>query len=105
LERHRLIVVRNFDLRDALHTQNSPCTCPHHGTADCDCNYVVLLVYDGAAVSHGANPAGRIIIHSHDGTTWLSVPTTEDEARHRQQPQAETRLLRSVAEVMCEAAL
>jgi hypothetical protein len=105
LERHHLRVVRNFDLRNALQTQDSPCTCPHHGTADCECNYVVLLVYDRAPTPDWATPpAGKIVIHSHDGMTWLSVPAMAEEPQHHQGSQADRRLLRALAEVVCEAA-
>jgi hypothetical protein len=106
LERHQLRVVRNFDLRDALHAQDSPCTCPHHGTADCKCNYVVLLVYDRAPTpDRDASPAGRIVVHSHDGSTWFSVPTPAEEPQIRPDPQTDRRLLRALAEVVYEAAL
>lgn len=105
LERHQLSVVRNFDLRDALQTQNTPCTCPHHETADCECNYVVLLVYDKATTGQRGLPAGKLVIHSYDGTTWLSVPAADDGPQLRQDAQADQRLLRAVAEVMFETAL
>jgi hypothetical protein len=105
LERQQLRAVRNFDLRDALHSQNSPCTCPHHGTTDCQCNYVVLLAYDMAASTPRAQPAGKIVIHSHNGTTWLSVPTADEGPQVAVDPRADRRLLRAVAEVMYEAAL
>lgn len=101
LEQHQLRVVRNFDLRDALHSQNSPCTCPHHGTARCKCNYVVLLAYDMG--EPGRRPAGKVVIHSHDGTTWLSVPATDDGPGIRHDFDADHRLLQAVAEVMYEA--
>ncbi len=41
-----LQVIRSFDLKTArmAHTE---CTCPHHGTEQCDCQMVVLLVYEG----------------------------------------------------------
>jgi hypothetical protein len=105
LEQHQLRVVRNFDLRNALHSQDTPCTCPHHGTAECECNYVVLLAYDMTAPGRRPQPAGQIVIHSHDGTTWLSVPAANDGRRVRKEPQADRRLLQVVAEVMVGAAV
>jgi hypothetical protein len=39
-----LSVLRTFDLQMARHAQTS-CPCPHHGTDQCDCQMVVLLVY------------------------------------------------------------
>lgn len=45
LEKGGLQVLRSFDLRAAraVYTDYS---CPHHGTAGCDCQLVVLLVYE-----------------------------------------------------------
>lgn len=69
--RHQLVgaglrVVQTFDLQVArMAHPDFPCT--HHGTAECDCQMVVLLVYD-----REAEPA-TLVIHSQDGTTWLSL--------------------------------
>jgi hypothetical protein len=104
LERQQFRAVRNFDLRAALHSQDSPCTCPHHGTTDCQCNYVVLLTYDTAASNRSSQPEGRIVIHSHNGTTWLSVPAPDEELQAPGNAHANQRLLRAVAEVIYEAA-
>jgi hypothetical protein len=97
LEQHQLRVVCNSDLRSALQSQDTPCTCPHHGTVDCRCNYVVLLAYDAVAPGRRPHLAGEIVIHSHDGTTWLGVPTAEDRLGIRNGPQADQHLLRAVA--------
>jgi hypothetical protein len=59
--------VQTFDLhiaRTALHG----CECPHHGTDQCDCQMVVLLVY-GAT-----NGPVTLILHGNNGQTWLSIP-------------------------------
>ena len=47
MTRHGLQVVRSFDLRTAhgAHGAHAGCACPYHGTAECTCQYVVLLVY------------------------------------------------------------
>jgi hypothetical protein len=50
-------VIRSFDLLSAKATQVN-CTCPKHGNDDCDCQLVVLLVYDNRGtmltmVAHG----------------------------------------------------
>ena len=37
-------VVQTFDLHVAR-LAHPDCPCPHHGTADCDCQMVILLVY------------------------------------------------------------
>lgn len=61
-----LRTVQTFDLhtaRAALHD----CECPHHGTDQCDCQMVVLLVYGKME-----EPA-TLILHGNDGTTWLSI--------------------------------
>lgn len=58
--------VQTFDLhtaRAALHN----CECPHHGTDQCDCQMVILLVYGKME-----EPA-TLILHGNDGTTWLSI--------------------------------
>ena len=43
-----LQVMRTFDLQAARHDP-ADCPCPHHGTEQCDCQMVVLLVYGLAA--------------------------------------------------------
>lgn len=65
-----LRVVRTFDLQVARCNQNDAhanCPCPHHGTENCDCQMVVLLVYgnDHQPVS--------IVAHGYNGQTWFSV--------------------------------
>ena len=58
--------VQTFDLHTArlgLHD----CSCPNHGTEECDCQMIVLLVYGAAA-----EPA-TLILHGNDGQTWVSV--------------------------------
>ena len=67
-----LQVVRTFDLHVARHT-HANCPCPHHGTDQCDCQMVVLLVYgsDRQPVS--------IVAHGHNGQTWFSVVDTPQQ--------------------------
>ena len=48
LTRRGFYVSRSFDLRSALTSQGG-CECPHHGTAQCNCQFIVLLVYGEAA--------------------------------------------------------
>jgi len=65
----------------------------------------VLLVYEKARAQDGvALPAGQIVVHSHDGTTWLSIPTAADKAQMRQNLLTDRRLLRALAEVVYAAA-
>ena len=61
-----LRLVQTFDLhaaRAALHD----CPCPHHGTNECDCQMVVVLVYGKA------DDPMTLILHGNDGKTWLSL--------------------------------
>jgi len=76
LSRANLRVVQTFDLHAArvgLHD----CSCPNHGTDECDCQMVVLLVY-GKTEDVSTLPAvvntspATLILHGNDGQTWLS---------------------------------
>jgi len=58
--------VQTFDLHTARLTLHN-CSCPNHGTEDCDCQMIVLLVYGEVA-----EPA-TLILHGNDGKTWVSV--------------------------------
>jgi len=64
-------VFRSFDLRSAAAhwSEGGPteCQCPHHGTEQCTCQYVVLLAYgpDGA-------PA-VITVHSRDTRSEVQI--------------------------------
>jgi hypothetical protein len=62
----KLRAVQTFDLHSARHGLED-CPCPHHGTEQCDCQMVVLLVYANAA-----EPA-TLILHGNDGRTWISL--------------------------------
>jgi hypothetical protein len=68
LEHANLHVMPSFDSRLAA----SPTTCPHHGTEQCDCQIVILLVY-------GTNerPA-TLMVHGRDGETWISLAYPPD---------------------------
>ncbi len=65
---HGIRLERSFDLRTALHDQPD-CPCPHHGTAQCTCQYVVLLAYEGVG---SASPA-VLTAHECDGLTRVHV--------------------------------
>jgi len=58
--------VQTFDLHTAR-VASHDCECPHHGTDQCDCQMMVLLVY-----GHTEEPA-TLLLHGNDGTTWLSI--------------------------------
>lgn len=60
-----LRAVQTFDLRVAR-LAHPDCHCPHHGTANCNCQMIVLLVYQKKE-----EPV-TLVIHGQDGRTWLS---------------------------------
>lgn len=72
LEHFGLQVVRSFDLKVAR-AAHVGCTCPHHGTEQCDCQMVVLLVYgqDGPPVT--------LVAHGHDGQTHIALVDTPEQ--------------------------
>lgn len=63
---HGFQVERTFDLHAARMAQVN-CLCPYHGTNDCTCQMVVLLVH-----RQKAQPV-TIVAHGHDGQTSLSL--------------------------------
>lgn len=66
LSQANLRALQTFDLHTARHTQQD-CPCLNHGTAECDCQMVVLMVYGEAA-----EPA-TLILHGSDGQTSFSI--------------------------------
>lgn len=72
-----LKVAISFDLRAARAT-HVECSCPHHGTAACDCQMVVLLVY-GADVY----PAS-LVVHGRDGRTYVSLVSSPGQRPPRE---------------------
>ena len=61
-----LEVVRSFDLKAASGSYAN-CVCPNHGTDQCDCQMVVLLIYD-----HHSGPS-TVVAHGHNGQTHFSL--------------------------------
>ena len=59
-------VVQTFDLKVAR-LAHPGCPCPHHGTDDCNCQMIVVLVY-----GKQGDPA-TLVIHGQDGRAWLSL--------------------------------
>ncbi len=78
--------VQTFDLQVAR-LAHSDCTCPHHGTADCDCQLVVLLVYEQD------DEPSTLVIHSRDNRTWLSLAGPVSARRDQHPEQAIERLI------------
>jgi hypothetical protein len=74
-----LQVVQSFDLQVAK-AGHSHCTCPHHGSELCDCQMIMLLVYDSeiepvTLVAHGKDGnthLGLIDNHSSEHSTYLA---------------------------------
>ena len=67
-----LSVLRTFDLHMARQAQEL-CPCPHHGMDQCDCQMVVLLVYQD-----NREPLA-MIAHGYEGQTWFSVVDTPQQ--------------------------
>lgn len=69
-------IVQTFDLQIAR-LAHPDCSCPHHGTEQCSCQLVVLLVY-----GKQQDPA-TLVLHGQDGKTWISLATPpETRTRH-----------------------
>lgn len=71
-----LRALQTFDLHTARHIQRD-CPCPNHGTQDCDCQMVVLMVY-----GEPAEPA-TLILHGSDGRTWFSLAEVPSQRADR----------------------
>lgn len=67
-----LFVIRTFNLQVARLT-HTDCPCPHHGTDECDCQLMVLLVY-----GDGQTPIS-LVAHGYEGKTWFSVVDTPQQ--------------------------
>ncbi len=76
-------VVPTFDLQVAR-SAHPDCPCPHHGTDECNCQLVILLVY-----GKKADPA-TLVLHGQDGKTWISL-ATPIETRSRQNLESSVR--------------
>lgn len=86
-----LVVTQTFDLHIAtsryirvaelvgkdhfrtLMTIPDNCGCPEHGSAGCDCQMVVMQVYETA------KPPATLVAHGHNGRTWLSLVNTAEQ--------------------------
>ncbi|SRR6266487_2280761 len=74
LSQANLRLVQTFDLQAArigLHD----CSCPNHGTEECDCQMVILLVY-----GRTAEEPVTMILHGSNGQTWLSIDDSQGQA-------------------------
>jgi hypothetical protein len=75
LSRAGLRVVPTFDLQIAR-LAHPDCSCPHHGTEQCSCQLVILLIY-----GKQEEPV-TMVIHGQDGKTWLSFSTPLETRAH-----------------------
>ena len=96
LTRRGFRVVRSFDLRSAM-TTHADCECPHHGTAQCTCQFVVLLAYDDPSTGSEGAP---VVITAHSRDAQAQVQLVRD-ANSRPDP----RLVEQVMAALFEAAL
>jgi hypothetical protein len=69
-------VVPTFDLQ-AARSAHPECPCPHHGTDECNCQLVVLLVF-----GRQKDPA-TLMLHGQDGKTWISLASSIEARSHQ----------------------
>lgn len=69
LHRSGMGAVRSFDLRSACAAYPDR-SCPHHGQASCDCQLVILLVFDPRE-----QPA-TVMLHTYNGETQVGLAAT-----------------------------
>ena len=67
-----LQTVLSFDLKVAL-SSIGDCSCPHHGTKQCNCQMVFIIVYE-----EGIPPA-TLVAHGRDGKTQLHLVDSPDQ--------------------------
>lgn len=72
LRRSGLRVLCSFDLRQTSGIPEA-CDCPHHDTAVCDCQMIVLLVYAESV------PPATLVAHGHNGQTWISLVDSPEQ--------------------------
>jgi hypothetical protein len=61
-----MVVTRSFDLQ-TTRAVHSGCGCPYHGTSQCSCQLMVLLIYKYE------QPPLTLALEGRDGLTWVSV--------------------------------
>lgn len=84
-----LQVVQSFDLQTARATQKD-CTCPYHGTEQCNCQMVMLLIYPQVGA-----PA-TMVIHSHNEQTHISLV---DSPGQRPSPELVDLILKALSDI------
>ncbi len=86
LARAGMEVVRTFDLKSACADPSG--VCPHHGTAPCNCQMAILLVYGAAS-----QPA-TLMVHGCDEQTSFSLV---DVPQQPTDPETEMAILRAIS--------
>jgi hypothetical protein len=81
LERANFRAVRTFDLQVAR-MAHLDCPCPHHGNAQCDCQMVVMLVYQENT------PPATLMIHGNEEMSWFYLVTQPQQSISVQQEKA-----------------
>jgi len=106
LTRRGFRVVRSFDLRSALAplAAHADCECPHHGTAQCTCQFVVLLVYGDPSAGSGGAPV-VITAHSRDAQAQVQIVCPTGMLRDDANSRPDARLVEQVMAALFEAAL
>ncbi len=111
LTRRGFRVVRSFDLRSAM-TTHADCECPHHGTAQCTCQFVVLLAYGAPStepalsLSKGSGGAPVVITaHSRDAQAQVQLVRPTGMLRDDTNSRPDPRLVEQVMAALFEAAL
>jgi hypothetical protein len=76
LQRQGFEALKSFDLQMARKsmTSNEAIPCPHHGTAACTCQYLVLQITRRGRIFTS------IVVHGHDRVTNVSMPDSADDA-------------------------
>jgi hypothetical protein len=71
-------VSSSFNLQSARSELADPkaCSCPHHGTSECNCQYVVMNV------GQSNFPATSLVIHGHDLETTVTFSEELDADRY-----------------------
>jgi hypothetical protein len=67
-----LQVKRSFDLQIAR-AAHLDCVCPHHGTDQCDCQMVIMLVYGQEELPI------TLVLHGRDNQTQVALVETPDQ--------------------------
>jgi hypothetical protein len=87
--------VQTFNLHSAMMGTHG-CSCPNHGTEECDCQMVVLLVYGEAA-----EPV-TLLLHGNSKQTWVSIA---DSILQHPDPQLQITIQRALGQQESEIGL